>query len=772
MSINKNQLYTGMALFCVVTFLSVIFNIPIFRTILCFTFLSIVPGVLFRLGLKFETHDFWEDLVYVVGLSLAFLMFTGLLFNWMLPLINISNIPLSLIPLSVAGGIMLLVIGAIAYFRNQQLHFVVDFPHFNKLSKLILLCLLLLPVLSITGANTLNNGGTNTLTLAMSWGVVACILQMIILRKRINENLYPIAVFLISISLLLSFSLRSWHISGWDISWEHEVFQLTAKSSYWDFSVLRGAYNNCLSITILPTVYSKFLNINDEYIYKFIYQILFSFVPLVTFLLFKKFIKIPLAFLATVFFMSQWLFSMEMPTLARQEIGFLFFGLILLIIFSNKISKKQRDFLFILFGITLAVSHYSTSFIFLGLIGLTYLILLLVVAMKRNKLTKEILSKFSIFKDKNKKILNGGLIFILFLVNIAWNLKMTFIGGSFALNSKIKIENIGKFITEGTRSNRIKMAFLGSINNPVGSYTSEDIQRYVTKITEEYHSGNDKIEYYNSDNYASYLPQAMERQEITTLNPNPTKFVYFIYTIVKYGLMLFMVSGITFGLFIRDKDKNRYVNEEFFTISAVSIILLIAMMVLPNVSMLYNFERLFQQMLIILSIYPIIGGIELFNRVSYKRSIYAVTIIVLFFYLYNYGTLSPVLGGKYNINLYNKGHEFEAHYAHDTEVSSSDWLSDNYNKQDYVYADVYSQLRLSAFGQFSNKTNINIIVLPQIMDVSSYVYSSFTNVLKGKGAIDDRKYLNNEVADYNYPTEFLDQNKNLIYNNSQSEIFK
>src|SRR4030042_369584 len=218
-STSRNTIFLGILIARIITGFLVFSDIQLqyFRAVFSCAFLILVPGLLIMLMLKIRKTNIWEYLIYTIGLSLAFLMFGGLFVN------------------------------------------------------------LVFPVLSILGATTLNNGGSNYLTMIMIGGIVVYFFFLILFRKKLNHNVYPWGILMTSISLLLSYSLRSWHLTGGDISLEYYVFQLTKSLSHWSSFQFNDPYNTCLSITVLPTVLSNFLNISDEYIYKVIFPIIFSF---------------------------------------------------------------------------------------------------------------------------------------------------------------------------------------------------------------------------------------------------------------------------------------------------------------------------------------------------------------------------------------------------------------------------------------------------------------------------------------------------------------
>ena len=105
-------------------------------------------------------------------------------------------------------------------------------------------------------------------------------------------------------------------------------------------------------------------------------------------------------------------------------------------------------------------------------------------------------------------------------------------------------------------------------------------------------------------------------------------------------------------------------------------------------------------------------------------------------------------------------------YLHDVEISSLKWLSNNYNPQYLVYADRYSKLKFISFSDI--KKYVNEDILPSTIDKNAYVYAGYANKAEEISMI---YYKYQEMA-HNYSIEFLNKNKNRIYQKSYSEIFK
>ena len=106
-----------MLLFHILLYIVIILDIPIIRQIVAFLYLSFVPGFVLIKLLKLSGTMLVEKLLLIVGLSLAFLMFAGLLINELFFALNIS-MPLSSTPLLIFLSFLMLFL-SIAAFRQD-----------------------------------------------------------------------------------------------------------------------------------------------------------------------------------------------------------------------------------------------------------------------------------------------------------------------------------------------------------------------------------------------------------------------------------------------------------------------------------------------------------------------------------------------------------------------------------------------------------------------------------------------------------------------------
>src|SRR3989344_3346967 len=481
-TLTRTNLFVTLLLFLLVVDILVGLDIKIIylRQILGFLFLVFVPGIVIMLILKIREVGFWEYLVYTVGLSISFIMFAGLAVNWILPWLKITDRPLSLWPILISFNIILLVMGYFAYKKNADLKPLdITHPKLDTINKIFFIAPMIFPPLSILGAFLLNNHGTNLLTMIMLGGIAVYVLLITIFRKKLNENVWPWALWLIGSSLLLSGWMRSWYVSGPDISLEYWVFQLTKEISYWNLSNFRDAYNSMLSLTILPTILSHFIYTNDQFIFKLFTQIYTSIIPIVIYLISRKILNKPLSFLSSLIylFLPDSLNWYSIPV--RQGVAFLFFSILILILFTKTIKIKSKTELFLISGISMVVSHYSTTYIGLIIIILYSLAIYPLYTKLSNK------TKSRIFSKKASEIIQliGVIsIILIFIFGVFWYNQVTPISGGLISFTSKSVSNLKNMFNEDTRQAGASDPIFGFFNKPQSMNLIDELRNESKKI--------------------------------------------------------------------------------------------------------------------------------------------------------------------------------------------------------------------------------------------------------------------------------------------------
>ena len=373
--VTAKEYFLTLASILLLTDLVILLNIPFLRQVfgfICFTF---IPGVLTLHIIRLNKIEFTKKFVLSVGLSVAFLMFGGLLVNSFYPF---TLNPLSLFPILITFNIILILLIFIAYKRNEDEFDMEDVFNFNidlkDKSTSLLIFPILFPFMAVFGTYLMNVQNNNIILLVMLLLIITYVILVTLLYKKIPNQTYPIAILMISISLLLMLPLRSSHIDFADINIEYFFFQQTILNQHWDVSKFYHNYNACLSVGILPAIYQTLLNINGEYVYKIAYNLIFSVTPLCLYVLFRRYIGELYAFLSSFLFMSQFRYINMMYMLPRVEIALFFFALAMMVFFDNEIDKLTKKTLFLILLFAVIVSHYSTTYIFSIVLFLSWLV--------------------------------------------------------------------------------------------------------------------------------------------------------------------------------------------------------------------------------------------------------------------------------------------------------------------------------------------------------------------------------------------------------------
>ncbi len=338
------------------------FDVPGLRQTIGFIFLTFIPGILILRILKIHNVGVIESLLYSVGLSLAFIIFSGLAANFALPVIGIAK-PISVFPIMATLAIFTVILMAVAYKRDRGFSASTQSRLTEILSPSSLFLILVL-LLAIFGALMVNFYQNNILLLVLII-VVAGIVGLAAFGRFIDHKVYPMAIAIIALCLLYQTTLISPYLTGFDIHLEYYFEQLVVETGYWD-ATSTHSFNSALSITMLAPIYSLLLNIDGAWIFKIIYPFIFSLVPLALFHIFHLQMSAKKAFLAVFFFMAVPTFSLEMIALARQQIAEFFFALFILLMVDRKLGLSQRLTLAIIFSLSIAVSHYALGGIFIS----------------------------------------------------------------------------------------------------------------------------------------------------------------------------------------------------------------------------------------------------------------------------------------------------------------------------------------------------------------------------------------------------------------------
>jgi uncharacterized membrane protein len=714
-------------------------QIPIIRQFIGFIYLTFIPGIILLRILKLHKLSIIETLLYTVGFSIATLMFTGLFMNTLYPIFGISG-PISIVPLVITISVVVLVLCILSYVRDKDFSDP-SFIDVGDVLSLPALFLCLITFLAVFGTYLVNFHQNNILLMFLIV-IIALIVILIGFDKFIPRNLYPLAVFVIAISLLYHRSLVSMYLWGWDIHTEYYLSNLVIGSSQWDPTV-PNTVNAMLSIVMLAPIYSIISNMSLTWVFKIIYPLLFSLVPLGLYRVFQKQTNDKIAFLSSFFFMSFVIFYSEMLALARQQIAELFLVLLILMMIDKNMDKTKRAFLFIVFGISLAVSHYGLSYIYMFCLISAWLLLVSGEYPGMQKPMNDFYSKFGRKREKpsgNPVPLKvdrtiGSTFVLLFVVfTLTWYI---YVSSSSAFDA---IVHIGDHIASSI--------FTDFLN-----------------------------------------PEAVQGLDIIvgeTVSP--------LHEVTKYLHLLsqfFIFFGVLTLLLKRSEMKFEREYEAFYLVNFAICFVGIAV---PYFASSLNTTRLYQITLIFLAPFCVIGGITVFKVLStclshpgplvpkaswmdkrVRSSLKVLSVFFMIFLLFNSGWVYEVVKdhpgsislSQRSVKIYGDGKDKNAFYAAyylDGDVASVKWISKNRDNKSNIYAD-YTRRRLifTSYGMMSDEEPLTNTTKVR---EDSYIYLGYPNVHHGMmyGPHKGEYWNTTDIS------PLLDE-KSLIYSNGDAQVY-
>jgi len=577
------------------------FDIPILRPLVSFIYLGLVPGILIIRMLRLHKLDTIESILCTVGLSISFLMFTGFATNLIYPFLGISK-PLSILSITMTISVLVTGLILLCYWREKN-----SIPVSHKTISLInilnskTLFLLLLPFLSILGAFLVKNYNSNLILMFLMILIVLVIL--LIAYEIIPDHLYPLAIFTISLSLLYQNSLITDYLWGFDIHAEYYFSNLVISNSYWS-SGINADYNSMLSIVMLGPIFSMISGIELKWVFKIIYPLFYSLVPLGMYYIIQKQTNNKIAFLSVLFLISGFTFYSEVLAIAKQQIAELFYIILLLLLIENRMDKMKKSLLFIIFGFSLTVSHYGLSYIFIILLISSWVALFLVE-------NRELVNINAFFLDKNTFSRNMKLLYQKIKVNDTFSANIILLFFIFALTWYLYISGSSVFQSILNIGSHVSTTFIAQFLNPefsqglnmIGSKTSSPLH----SLTKCFHIisqiaicigfvavilGKCRLKF--KKEYIAFALFCLMFLVMSILVPYVASSlnVSRIYHISIIVLAPFAVIGFIFSLKLLNKIINRSWNKESFNRSLKLVFLFFSIFLLLNTGFVYEITQI------------------------------------------------------------------------------------------------------------------------------------------------------------------------------------
>jgi curved DNA-binding protein CbpA len=365
---------------------------------------------------------------------------------------------------------------------------------------------------------------------------------------------------------------------------------------------------------------------------------------------------------------------------------------------------------------------------------------------------------------ETNSLINWKMITIMLLLTFSWNSLLTNNTNGLVYVLVNTLNSMSKVFTNDLKSASV----LTAISTDRGqSFTAQDIVNYSIETTKEYQSSKPYITKYDPTEYSSYTAEPIYSRTIPD-DKHIDQRVFHVYPYISILLKIAMFFGLIYLLL--HKTGKKMATIEYKSLCFISLVLILAFLTLPFLSLAYNFERLLQQSLILLAL-PLILGLYLVWRVCFIRReqlLFLISLsIILTYFIFSSGLANQFAGGSAYLQLNNFGLFYDRYYFHNSDQSSLKWLSDHRDKTPYIYADEYARLKFLPYSSITQDIIPDII--PSAIDKNAYVYSSYSNTIDKLAIVTTQS---KQELSYNFPSEFLTQNKDKIYSSGYSEIFK
>ena len=679
--------------------------------------LPYILGSLILSGAKEDYRGGALDIFYSFAIGISIILFAGLF---------ISNIHSTLnLDLYTGGNIVKfydIVIILLTIYNIESVHkvsYIFSIPKL-KIKNLIILIPL---ILSISGALLLNQAKSGSVAIL---GVISILILYIFLLIKKNFFNYNFAVFSTSLAILYSYSFRGFALYGWDIQKENSVAANALVN--FGFSKVKDndAYSSMLSLTTLPSNISKYSGLEIEFLFRFFYPLLLSLAITGLYNVLAKrggsknaLISLIITIIATTTFESQ-IFA-----ISRQEVGFFYF-IMMLILFFDESDLKLRRSLFALSSISLAVSHYTTAYVTIFIIVCAF-----IFALGDKRVRK-------------KNLLTAKLLIVFIGATFLWNFVITR-PGTEVISASSSISSTGISFLDNQEENKLKSWIVGT-GSRLGDF--ESYHKAMVKRT-------DKIDWLRKDkNLKNYIVRDSQAPKISY---NIFTTYYNILLILSRQILILVEFLIVVSLVIF-KRKFKGNLSEVIGLSVGVLLLSATLRVSSALGELYNPERaaLHSGFIFSIILLPIIPFIS-------KKLLYPFLVILLLSSL----ALAPYLfGGGIPAKFSNMGEDHGRYIISNYELSAAEFLIDRSKKDQLIFADRYGNVTLSKYSK-SNQLGIINFVLPDLVDKRGFIYLTSTNI-KDKRM---RGYAEKKISVFNTPYDYYTKVKRRLFDNGEAQIY-
>ncbi|TVT94422.1 DUF2206 domain-containing protein [Haloferax volcanii] len=333
--------------------------------------LSFIPGALLisSLGLSRSNTEF---VMMSFGTSIVLDSIVAFILTTFGP--KVSNTPpISTTHIVISINMMVISLLILNFYKSHPSR--ISIPNFGSGSVPKLITITMLPILSVLGAYF-----TYTYRLNQISFLVFCLIPIVVFLfciQETREDIYPIALWSITLSLFILVSLSSKFVTNWDTAFVYSLTNDVLKVGFWNPGPTSAPKVSLIPVVVLAPVVVKATGGSLTLVFKILYPLIYSTLPLVVYMIAKKQnMSSRTAFLIGFLFISFDATIFGITRLYRQALAMLFIALFLYSSFFLKKSHSQ-NLLSAIFATGIVISHYATSYLFAIIFAPVVLIILI-----------------------------------------------------------------------------------------------------------------------------------------------------------------------------------------------------------------------------------------------------------------------------------------------------------------------------------------------------------------------------------------------------------
>jgi uncharacterized membrane protein len=319
-------------------------SVSLLREVVVTGYLTFVPGALLLVALGIDRRRPATMAGYAVGLSLLTIMVVGTVMSLVYPMFGVVR-PLSEGPLLVT--FLVLVVGLAAVIHRGEVRFETVVPT-RSVFDVVPLSLLLLPFVSFLGTAVYVLAETNVALIAML--LLVAVAPVVVGLSGRTSRWLALAVWTISLALV--------YFGRFGSGGGHQTSVLTVRNGRWLIET-----GSVLPNAVLYPVYAILNDVSIGLQWGGINPFIVSFIPLILFEAFRRYLSDRRSFIGTCLFMFSFPYYTLYPGGGRVATPVLFLALLGLVLSDTDLEIVQKVVLSVLFGAGVGVSHYGTAYL-------------------------------------------------------------------------------------------------------------------------------------------------------------------------------------------------------------------------------------------------------------------------------------------------------------------------------------------------------------------------------------------------------------------------